>query len=131
MWLRSGATARGPTVVGGDQVRSSQREGDVMSIRGIVRQGDVLLVPIEAEPRRVGPARRDDGALVVAAGEVTGHAHVVSGDADLLDVYTGAAGLYVKRGLLVRVGGAGARLVHEEHDAVPLAPGLYRVHRQR
>jgi hypothetical protein len=101
------------------------------------RQGDVLIVPLEstlpfdgegiapAEVRGLSPVARDErGRLVLALGEVTGHCHAVVGPGDL---YRPAdplapAWLHVP---------SGARVVHEEHGAVSLPRGWYRVVRQR
>ena len=97
-------------------------------IRGVVRQGDVLLVPVEGIPfqrQRVLTGRR---AGVVAEGEATGHAHRVEGPARVV-----AATPHPQAGgsLYVVVAGARAELVHEEHDPIALARGVYRVVRQR
>ncbi|MEU8525229.1 MULTISPECIES: hypothetical protein [Streptomyces] len=94
------------------------------------RQGDVLLVPAaeDAVPPHVkdrqGEPRDARGRLVLALGEVTGHAHAVP-----------------SRGRLVREPGPwgplllelpeGGRLVHEEHAPIALPKGWYRVVRQR
>ena len=90
------------------------------------RQGDVLLVPVTRLPEQARRLPRDArGRLVLALGEVTGHAHAVAApDAELLDD-PGPVG-----GRFLRVVTA-ARLTHEEHAAIPLPPGLYRVVRQR
>lgn len=92
------------------------------------RQGDVLLVPIpDSElPETVVPVARDErGSLVLALGEATGHAHAVGArDADLL-----ADADDVDRRFLRIV--TDAVLAHEEHDPIPLPPGLYQVVRQR
>ncbi|MGW2425275.1 hypothetical protein ACWC0C_39560 [Streptomyces sp. NPDC001709] len=94
------------------------------------RQGDVLLVPVagEAIPVHVALApreRRDGrGRLVLALGEVTGHAHAVVGPGDLVRE-TGPFGpmlLHLPKG---------GRVVHEEHAAIALPAGWYRVIRQR
>jgi hypothetical protein len=92
------------------------------------RQGDVLLVPIPdgALPEAVVPVARDArGSLVLALGEATGHAHAVRArDADLL-----ADAADIDRRFLRIV--TDAMLAHEEHDPIPLPPGLYQVVRQR
>jgi len=92
------------------------------------RQGDVLLVPISDRllPEAVVPVARDArGRLVLALGEATGHAHAVGAlDADLL-----ADAAELDRRFLRIV--TGAMLAHEEHDPIPLGPGLYQVVRQR
>jgi hypothetical protein len=89
------------------------------------RQGDVLLVPAERLPEHARSLPRDArGRLVLALGEVTGHAHAVAApDAELLDD-TGPVG-----GRFLRIV-TEAQLTHEEHAAIPLPPGLYRVVRQ-
>ncbi|GAA3378458.1 hypothetical protein GCM10020367_58020 [Streptomyces sannanensis] len=94
------------------------------------RQGDVLIMPVaeEAVPSHAADARSEPrdarGRMVLALGEVTGHAHAVTG-----------------RGRLVREAGPfgpmllhlpeGGRVVHEEHAAIPLPKGWFRVVRQR
>jgi hypothetical protein len=92
------------------------------------RQGDVLVVPIaESElPTDVIPAPRDrSGRLVLAYGEATGHAHVASGE-----------GLRLlcrpedQQALFLHVRSQG-RVTHEEHGAIGLPAGYYRVVRQR
>jgi hypothetical protein len=92
------------------------------------RQGDVLLVPVRRErlPEHFRPLPRDArGRLVLALGEVTGHAHAVAApDAELL----GDPESVGER--LLRIVTA-AQLTHEEHAAIPLPAGLYRVVRQR
>ncbi|MBT2482352.1 hypothetical protein [Streptomyces sp. ISL-94] len=94
------------------------------------RQGDVLIAPIgESElPPQVddapGEPRDGRGRMVLALGEVTGHAHAVLGPGRLLR----------ERGplgpLLLHLPDGG-RVVHEEHAAIPLPKGWYRVVRQR
>ncbi|MFJ8431021.1 hypothetical protein ACIQ9P_06935 [Kitasatospora sp. NPDC094019] len=94
------------------------------------RQGDVLLVPVEegVVPSRVaslaGQPRDARGRLVLALGEVTGHAHAVVGPGELRREAGpfGAAWLHLPEG---------GRVVHEEHAAIPLPKGWFRVVRQR
>ena len=92
------------------------------------RQGDVLLVAVQPErlPTHARPLPRDArGRLVLALGEVTGHAHAVAApDAELL----GDPETLDERFLRIVTE---ARLTHEEHAAIALPPGLYRVVRQR
>ena len=92
------------------------------------RQGDVLLVPIAADavPATAVPAPRDRGGrMVLARGEATGHAHVITGpDVALLADRDDVDMLFVQ---IVTKG----RMVHEEHGAISVPPGCYRVVRQR
>jgi hypothetical protein len=96
----------------------------------VYRQGDVLIVPVaqEAVPAHVATAPREPrderGRLVLALGEVTGHAHAVVGPGELVR----EPGPYGP--LLLRLP-QGGRVVHEEHAAIPLPKGWYRVIRQR
>lgn len=82
----------------------------------IVRQGDVLLVPVKAIPEGTKSAM-EKGRAVLAYGEVTGHAHVIDAP---------------KRSLNYRVTPEGKRFVelikkvvlrHEEHSAIHLVEG--------
>jgi hypothetical protein len=96
----------------------------------VYRQGDVLIVPIEeaALPRGHEELPREPrdgrGRMVLALGEVTGHAHAVVGPGHLMRE-AGPLGP-----LLLHVPD-GARVVHEEHGPIPLPKGWYRVNRQR
>ena len=88
------------------------------------RQGDVLIETIAAIPPTATPKALDQGRAVLAYGEVTGHAHALDGAlAELFDDRDGT--------LYLRVTGRGAAVRHEEHAAIALAPGTYRVTHQR
>jgi hypothetical protein len=92
-----------------------------------LRQGDVLLIRVDEIPDSATPVARDGGAVVLAYGEVTGHRHAVhERHAELLELPDAE----VEQRFL-RIAGREARLVHEEHDPIALAPGCYRVVRQR
>ncbi len=91
------------------------------------RQGDVPLIPIKDIPPSFQPTKPENGKLVLALGEATGHHHRIEGvgfsfdDPESHRLYrcaqTGAQ--------ILEVGGAGATLLHEEHTAIPLPPGRY------
>jgi hypothetical protein len=94
----------------------------------VFRQGDVLVVPVDPGqiPSGLMPAPRDrQGRMVLASGEATGHAHVITGDRVALLCPPDQPDR-----LFLRIEGH-ARLVHEEHHPIPLPPGGYRVVRQR
>jgi hypothetical protein len=94
------------------------------------RQGDIWLVRVDERlPAGVIRVPREGGRVVLARGEATGHEHAVADPDAVLYATPGATGEVVDRWL--RVGGAGATLVHAEHRAIALPPGLYRVRRQR
>ncbi|MFF0072476.1 hypothetical protein [Streptomyces sp. NPDC005494] len=94
------------------------------------RQGDVLIVATEesAVPAHFldapGEPRDGRGRLVLALGEVTGHAHAVQGPGRLMR----EAGPFGPMLLHLPEGG---RVVHEEHAAIALPKGWFRVVRQR
>lgn len=84
------------------------------------RQGDVLIVEVEAIPADARPLDH----CVIALGEATGHRHRIE---------TGAEQLRTEGGVqYLRVLGDSADLVHEEHATITLpGPALYRVLHQR
>ncbi|MFC6884009.1 MULTISPECIES: hypothetical protein [Actinomadura] len=94
------------------------------------RQGDILILPVSEESvpeavRSAPPSPRDGrGRMVLALGEVTGHAHALTAPGSLLR----APDPLTPDHLHLPSGG---RLVHEEHAAITLPKGWYRVIRQR
>ena len=92
----------------------------------MIRQGDVLLVPVDRVPDAVVPVARENGRLVLAEGEVTGHAHVIEAEQAELVTADQAAELY-----LLVYGSDPVELRHEEHSALPVEAGAYRVVIQR
>lgn len=88
---------------------------------GQIRQGDVLLIPVEGLPPP--PEARPSNEAVLAVGEMTGHAHRLQAP----EVYAWCVGDQ----RYVRVEKEVGTLQHEEHDPVPAAvvvPGVtYRV----
>lgn len=91
------------------------------------RQGDVLLVPIDKLPSHRGtPQERDrQGRIILAEGEVTGHAHAIVADGARL------YGENLGRRFLQVLDEGGVDLTHEEHATIHLPRGRYRVIRQR
>lgn len=87
----------------------------------IFRQGDVLIRQVSAIPEGLGRVPLDGGRTILAYGEVTGHAHAVVGDAELL-----ASDVEEMRERFLRVDRE-VQVVHEEHDTITLPPGLYSV----
>lgn len=90
------------------------------------RQGDVLLRQVAQLPTEAVPVA-NDSRVVLAHGEVTGHAHFVDAAGAREFRLAEAAGM-VRRFLKVA---GGATVVHEEHGAIPLPPGIYEILQQR
>lgn len=81
----------------------------------MVRQGDVLLEKIDSIP--VDAVRqRDKGRVVLAYGEVTGHAHAISTKYATRYEWQGNTLIAVKKGAVLK---------HEEHTHIPLEPGAW------
>lgn len=93
--------------------------------RFIARQGDVLIKRVAEIPEGLKKVPLDRGRVILAYGEVTGHAHVVVGDVEFL-----TADLEDMEGRFLRVEQE-AQVVHDEHDTVILPPGEYEIIRQR
>ena len=93
-----------------------------------VRQGDCFLErvdgPVPAGARRL---EREDGRVILLRGEATGHNHAVLEANAVLYLYEAVS--VAERYL--EVTGGPATLVHEEHGAIVLAPGVYRQRFQR
>jgi hypothetical protein len=93
-----------------------------------VRQGDVLLQRI-ADRNRTGTPIAEQGRIILAHGEVTGHAHEVVAEA--AGELPAAAFFEEPDGTRILFIDRPCALVHQEHGPVTLAPGCYRVVRQR
>ena len=89
------------------------------------RQGDVLIISVENLPENLEPVAREDGRIVLAHGEVTGHHHSLC--ATKARAYT-VPGSPVS---IVEVAEALALLEHQEHSTIPLEKGFYEVRLQR
>ncbi len=89
--------------------------------RDTYRQGDVLLLRIDRLPENAYPVERED-RIVLAYGEVTGHAHALS---------TQYATMYMWKGDRLLDCRPGAKLEHEEHATIVLPAGVYKVIQQR
>jgi hypothetical protein len=89
------------------------------------RQGDVLLCAIDEIPVRATAIPSTGDRVVVATGELSGHAHVFPArEARLFrDEASGRAFVAIAEG--------GAALVHEEHTLIRVPEGQYELRRQR
>ena len=91
------------------------------------RQGDILLKLVKLPQGNRCPILHDPGRIVLAYGEATGHAHVIT--APNVDFFT------IDNVPYLTIGADTVALNHEEHGAVPLAPHEddygYEVVRQR
>lgn len=91
------------------------------------RQGDVFLEKLakDIDVTKLESIKRDTGRIVLAYGEVTGHAHAIK---------TPNAALFFDKEnnkFYLLITEKEADLVHEEHSTITLPMGAYEVIRQR
>lgn len=87
------------------------------------RQGDVLIHRVKKITTK-DEIKRDNGRVVLAYGEVTGHAHAITDES--VTQYQSDAGVTA-----LEIKTAVALLKHEEHGTISIPKGKYRVTRQR
>ncbi len=92
----------------------------------MARQGDVLVKKCDCDVSGLREIPRENGAVVLAHGEVTGHMHAFRED----NVKMYSANDNSGRVFIV-ISGRPATLFHEEHAPITFAPGVYEVIRQR
>ena len=120
-----------------------------MQLQKPIRQGDVILTPVASIPAgAVQIPNKEKGRVVLAYGEVTGHAHAIYENTDHLKVWAIGkvkylevmAGAMVDRtitSVIVGLDGEpmqiansqfeGVCLKHEEHTHHVLPPGVYKL----
>lgn len=89
-------------------------------IKNQARQGDVFL--IRDNQGTAGEPEQIDGDLILAHGEVTGHAHRIKNK---------AARAYNRSNQRFLRNATSVDLTHEEHGTITIAPGNYRIVIQR
>jgi hypothetical protein len=96
-------------------------------VNTIYRQGDVLIIKATSPfPAGTSEVPRDHGRIVLAYGEVTGHAHAIADAGAVL-----LAAPDTEDRFLRIMDASGVELQHEEHATITLEPGDYVVRRQR
>lgn len=109
----------------------------------VIRQGDVLLQPATSLPAGCTPVPLDKGRIVLAYGEVTGHAHAIADHgaprtqdraigpeaaAEIAEAAIARAKLWrAPDGLRYLEVREPVTLTHEEHTAHTIPPGVYRL----
>lgn len=88
-----------------------------------IRQGDVFIEKIKTIPKAAKKLPLEDGRVILAHGEVTGHAHAFYGGAVMFREDGAGHGGYVALA-------EPAPLVHDEHSAPTLPAGKYRIVQQ-
>ena len=91
----------------------------------IYRQGDVLIERVRTMPAYLIKEASIGSRIILAYGEATGHHHSI--DADAADLWKTAD----DGGEQFVTLHTASEVVHQEHAPIALAPGKYRVRRQR
>ena len=86
------------------------------------RQGDVLIQEVASVPASATETKRDNGRVILAYGEVTGHAHAI------IDPMTVKLSDGIEEYLQVA---EVAAIRHEEHSTITLPAANYRIVHQR
>lgn len=91
----------------------------------MIRQGDILLVPVALLPTGAKAIRKKKGEdVIVAAGEATGHHHRIVAGQRVREYRQG-------RRRFLSVPRGGAKLTHEEHDTLTIPGGKHEIVNQR
>lgn len=93
-----------------------------MTIKNQIRQGDVLLHPIESIPKSAKNAKLSK-RVILAHGESSGHAHSIDFTNAQMKVFLDGQQMYLRVSEPVT-------LKHQEHSPATIEPGDYLVKRQ-
>jgi hypothetical protein len=103
--------------------RRRKKGGSVKKLRQY-RQGDLLILPVESIPESAKQVGQRQNRLVLAEGEATGHAHVLTAPA-VEEYVTDTDERFF------RIMAANGLVAHDEHETITLPHGDYEVRRQR
>lgn len=92
----------------------------------LFRQGDIAIVKVDKLPEGLLEVPKDRGRVVVAYGEITGHAHVLEGGEALFL----ATDLQDLENRFLKVDEE-VELVHDEHNTITIPEGIYEVRHQK
>ena len=97
-----------------------------MKKQNIYAQGDILLIKVESIPQKKKKYDRQNGKIILAWGEKTGHHHRIEDDTTQAWVDDNDAVWLEVKDLIEE-----ARVIHEEHGEIRLPEGYYRVIREQ
>lgn len=87
------------------------------------RQGDIAIIAAEIPTGEAKPIDRENGLIILAYGEVTGHSHSIAAPIEVKWIEVeGERYIDSEHPLEVK---------HQEHDTITLPAGKFRVIRQR
>jgi hypothetical protein len=91
-------------------------------------QGDLLIVRCDSVPQNATPVAHEEGRLILARGESTGHHHSFAVGPQIALFRDDGAG---SNAPLYFTASTPVALEHQEHSTINFAPGTYKVLRQR
>lgn len=96
----------------------------MLNINEWIRQGDVIITRVDnsSNSKRLNKL----GSNTVAYGEVTNHHHSFTRDGDQVLLYGS-----VNSPEILEVKSESALLTHQEHDAIEIPSGLYKIESER
>lgn len=106
-----------------------EAQAAVPVLSGVQRQGDIIVLPT-APGAEVGVPVPADGIAVVR-GEAGGNTHLLVADGPVSWRPSTNSGDQAHLGTVTVPDGAAGYLLHPEHGAQGIAPGTYRIRRQR
>jgi hypothetical protein len=86
----------------------------------IIRQGDVSLIKVSSVPSAAVEVKSEETRVVLAYGEVTGHAHAIYENTDQVKLWAVGKVKYLEVMATVM-------LRHEEHTHAEISPGIYKL----
>lgn len=87
------------------------------------QQGDVYVSRVDSLPAECQEVERDNGRVILAYGEVTGHAHAFKDEN--VKMFSSNDNNVMRRFLVIE--NEPATLFHEEHAPHTYAPGIYEI----
>lgn len=108
------------------------RQATIPVCDGLVRQGDIIVIPAALlETAEVAATQIPPAGYPVVRGEAGGNTHLLLGDGPVFYEPASVRDGSLELGALSVPAGSTAFLAHPEHGYVGIAPGRYVVRRQR
>ena len=111
-----------------DVLEHLDREAQIPVLRGLQRQGDILVIP---EPTAKATNRVPSEGVAVVRGENGGNTHSILADGEVYCDLKAPSQTKLTVAALVVAPGATAFLAHPEHGYMAIGEGKYVINRQR
>jgi|SRR3990167_5393859 len=84
-----------------------------------IQHGDVLIIEVDKLPAGCHDIERQDGRIIVMAGEATGHHHTITS--------TGCRLMQLNGQLYLEITADQVTITHEEHKPLTIPTGIYLI----